>query len=401
MRTEDRKFEIDEEFADLIPPHSDEELSRLEESIQRDGCRDPLVVWSDEANGKNLLIDGHQRLTVCERHDLAYNTVPLERDTRDEALLWSIENQHARRNLTDYSRGLLSDKFIEIERRMAIERKRVGGSAGGVASGLSRTKDPHHVAEPSTMKPAKKRGRAKSKTNGESRARAAKRAGTSHETARRAKWVHERVDPETEKKLREGKTTVGKEYNRLQREEKTAAIRKKIAAQPPPDSEDGPFDVLIVDPPWRSVECSVDTTQCDQNMTREDLQAYDLPSKRAKPDSLLWLWAPNEHMHDAFHVVESWGFVPVTILTWEKNKTGSGDWLRGKTEHCIMAVRGEPSIELKNQTTLLRGKAVEHPRKPEEFYELVHLLCPGSKVEFFARESHEGIVPIGEGDDAA
>jgi len=32
----------------------------------------------------------------------------------------------------------------------------------------------------------------------------------------------------------------------------------------------------------------------------------------------------------------------------------------------------------------------EHSRKPDEFYMLVEGLCPGSKVELFAREKREG-----------
>jgi hypothetical protein len=63
---------------------------------------------------------------------------------------------------------------------------------------------------------------------------------------------------------------------------------------------------------------------------------------------------------------------------------GTGDWLRGKTEHCILAVRGQPTVTLTNQTTLLDGPVREHSRKPEEFYALVEALCPGSKVELFA-----------------
>jgi hypothetical protein len=32
-----------------------------------------------------------------------------------------------------------------------------------------------------------------------------------------------------------------------------------------------------------------------------------------------------------------------TILTWTKDRIGNGHWLRGQTEHCILAVRGNPT----------------------------------------------------------
>lgn len=47
------------EFYNLIPPLSPEELSSLEASIKQEGCRDPLVVWN------NTIIDGHHRYSIC------------------------------------------------------------------------------------------------------------------------------------------------------------------------------------------------------------------------------------------------------------------------------------------------------------------------------------------------
>ena len=73
-----------------------------------------------------------------------------------------------------------------------------------------------------------------------------------------------------------------------------------------------------------------------------------------------------------------------------KDRMGTGDWLRGQTEHCLMAVRGKPTIKLTNQTTLIHGPMREHSRKPEEFYAMVEALCPGSKHELYQRASRKG-----------
>jgi hypothetical protein len=78
------------------------------------------------------------------------------------------------------------------------------------------------------------------------------------------------------------------------------------------------------------------------------------------------------------------------ILTWVKDRFGTGDWLRGQTEHCLLCVRGRPMVTLSNQSTVLFGPVREHSRKPDEFYALVEALCPGPKVELFARTSREG-----------
>lgn len=94
-------------------------------------------------------------------------------------------------------------------------------------------------------------------------------------------------------------------------------------------------------------------------------------------------------------MLDAWGFAEKTILTWAKDRMGTGDWLRGKTEHCILAVRGAPHVNLTNQTTLLTAPLRDHSRKPDEFYALVEALCPGSKLEVFARQQRPGWVVWG------
>ncbi|MEO0594845.1 MAG: hypothetical protein AAF126_01910, partial [Chloroflexota bacterium] len=64
-------IQIDSEFKALIPPLQDDEYTRLEQSILEEGCRDALVVWQ----GKNILVDGHNRYAICTQHSLPFDTV--------------------------------------------------------------------------------------------------------------------------------------------------------------------------------------------------------------------------------------------------------------------------------------------------------------------------------------
>src|SRR5262249_39877779 len=97
----------------------------------------------------------------------------------------------------------------------------------------------------------------------------------------------------------------------------------------------------------------------------------------------------NHHMREALEILDAWGFELKTILTWAKDKMGTGDWLRGQTEHCIMAVRGKPVVTLKDQTTLLRARAGGRSVKPREFYDLVESLCPAPRYAvLFSRYQH-------------
>src|SRR5262249_57751182 len=91
----------------------------------------------------------------------------------------------------------------------------------------------------------------------------------------------------------------------------------------------------------------------------------------AHADRVLWLWATNAHLPVAFELVRAAGFTHKTVLTWVKDRMGVGDWLRGQTEHCLLAVRGRPVVTLTDQATVLQAPAREHSRKPEAFYRLV------------------------------
>ena len=153
----------------------------------------------------------------------------------------------------------------------------------------------------------------------------------------------------------------------------------------------GQFATIVVDPPWPYGSRAEDETHRARNpypdLPLDDMARLEIP---AADDCILWLWTTNAFMHDAYHILEAWGFEPKTILTWGKDRMGLGDWLRGQTEHCILAVKGSPKVTLTNQTTLLCGPMREHSRKPDEFYALVEVLCPEPRLEMFARQTRDG-----------
>jgi N6-adenosine-specific RNA methylase IME4 len=179
---------------------------------------------------------------------------------------------------------------------------------------------------------------------------------------------------------------------KIARQKKKEALATELSSKPLPQI-DGRFNVIVIDPPWRYGKRAEDITHRGRNPYPDmDLAAIEaLPvGARAEKNCVLWLWTTNAFMREAYTCLDAWGFEPKTILTWAKDRMGTGDWLRGKTEHCLMAVRGKPIVTLKNQTTLLEAPLREHSRKPDEFFALVESLCPGTKLEFFAREQRKG-----------
>ena len=77
-------LEIDPDFAGLIPPLQDTELSLLIDSILTNGCEMPLVIW----NG--TILDGHNRYRICHENSIPFavfetvpNLAPSQIRTRD------------------------------------------------------------------------------------------------------------------------------------------------------------------------------------------------------------------------------------------------------------------------------------------------------------------------------
>lgn len=117
-------MKIDPEFRDLIPPLSDEERAGLEADIVRDGrATTPLVVWNSPDGF--VLLDGHNRYEICCKHKLPHTRTdaPEWVNTRDDAMLWIIDNQANRRNLPLIDQIALKDRKIKILSERAAEKR--------------------------------------------------------------------------------------------------------------------------------------------------------------------------------------------------------------------------------------------------------------------------------------
>ena len=108
---EERKIlQIDQEFKELIPPLSKEEFNLLEENILKFGCIDPICTWN------NTIIDGHNRYSICTKHNLKFNIQAFNFELREEAKDWICANQLGTRNISDETRKYLIGKRYEMEK---------------------------------------------------------------------------------------------------------------------------------------------------------------------------------------------------------------------------------------------------------------------------------------------
>jgi len=114
----------------------------------------------------------------------------------------------------------------------------------------------------------------------------------------------------------------------------------------------------------------------------------------AAPDSVLFLWATDPLLPEAFKLIEAWGFKFKTVaFTWAKTtKTGkfhfgNGYWTRANPEQCLLATRGHPRRLACDVRQLIVSPRREHSRKPDEVYGLIERLVPGPYLELFARRT--------------
>lgn len=103
---------VDAEFEKLLPALSNEELAGLEAALLADGCLHPLVVWE----GKDILVDGHNRYRLCQKHNIPFSTMNRAFETRDEAMCWMYASQLARRNLNTELMTYCRGRHYELEK---------------------------------------------------------------------------------------------------------------------------------------------------------------------------------------------------------------------------------------------------------------------------------------------
>jgi N6-adenosine-specific RNA methylase IME4 len=121
-------------------------------------------------------------------------------------------------------------------------------------------------------------------------------------------------------------------------------------------------------------------------MTAEQIAAMPV-QEISEESAVLFLWATNPLLPDAFAVMKAWGYKYKTLLTWEKeNGSGMGYWFRGVTEHCLLGIRGDVKAFRSPVKNLIRNKVGRHSAKPDKMHEIIESVTSGmERVELFAR----------------
>lgn len=182
----------------------------------------------------------------------------------------------------------------------------------------------------------------------------------------------------------------------------------------------GPFATIVADPPWTYTYSTRTTEKAGTGwhsaaqrhygtMTMTEIKSMPI-ADLAADDAVLWLWVVNPMLPRCIEVAAAWGFEYRGLLTWAKTaKTdpsrpfiGTGYWLRGATEHAVLAVRGKPKPLVKNVPTWFSAPPSRHSEKPEIAMRIFENYTPGPRLELFARRPRDGWTTWGnEIEDAA
>ena len=188
---------MDIRFKNIIPPLSADEYAQLEKNILQDGIRDPLVIWGD------TLIDGHNRLSIAQKHGLNYKTINMDFPDDDAAKKWIIINQFGRRNLPLYERARLALELKPIIAEKAKEQQ------------LSTLKQ--NTVSQNSVERAKPIDTQKE---------VAAIAGVSHDTIARVEKIIEH--PEISDKVKSGELSINQGYQMARRNEKVQEVERRI-----------------------------------------------------------------------------------------------------------------------------------------------------------------------------
>jgi N6-adenosine-specific RNA methylase IME4 len=333
------------------------DIDGLAESISRLGLLHPIVINKD-----GTLIAGERRLAAVRK--LGWPDVRVTVVDIDDLVFGEQAENIDRKDFTVEERVAIA-RSIEI--RLGERRGRPSKEKVENFPQLTEGKTPDFVAQKAGFKNSK--------------------------TYEQAKAVVAAAEAEPEKfsKAKDDMNRTGRvngPYKRVKVARQAVAIRAEAPLLP----GRGPYRVIVADPPWpyevRKEDPSHRATHPYPQMSIAEICEFNAASI-AHDDCILWLWTTNHHLRESYDVLDAWGFQSKTILTWAKDRMGTGDWLRGQTEHCHLAVRGKPTIVLTNQTTLLHGPLRANSQKPVEFYDFVESLCPASRYAYlFSRYRH-------------
>jgi len=181
---------IDPQFAAFCDQESETHFAKLEKKLLAEGCQEKLVLWKET----NILLDGHTRLKICEKHGLGHAVRSISLSSRSEALQWIFDNQDARRNWSTGARAMAAAELKKELGKEAAKRRETTQFATAEAEGSTVVAN---LPPPANI-------------GGKARDEAAEAMNVSPRTVQSATTVLEQGSPELQDAVRKGEVSVSK-----------------------------------------------------------------------------------------------------------------------------------------------------------------------------------------------
>jgi len=372
---------INPEFEKLIPPLSPDEFAQLEANILAEGVRDPLViaVYPDD-NGQELtfLADGHNRYRIAQKHGLSFRTDERTFPGEDDVVIWMIDNQKGRRNLTDFVKLELAEvKRVRLKHKgrgiMSEARKQAWNKEG--LSIIDKPSDTPHDTQKEI----------------------AADLGWSTGKVAMGQKVMKDAPEEVKAQVRAGDISINQAYKEVKKaeiEQRRVEIREELVKHELTTGEKK-YRIIYADPPWKYGNAMPEYVTEPQDyyllMSTEDICA--MPVKEiTENNAVLFLWSTSPHLPEALEVAKAWGFEYKTTFIWDKVKHNMGHYNSVRHELLLVCVRGACTPDVKKLfDSVVSIERTEHSKKPEYFREIIETIYTyGNKIELFARQAPEG-----------
>ena len=162
---------------------------------------------------------------------------------------------------------------------------------------------------------------------------------------------------------------------------------------------DKKYKTIYIDPPWEEKGGGKIKRGADRHynlMKIDDIKALPIPDLIDADGCHLYMWVTNNFLPKVFDLLKAWGFDYITLITWNKDRFGLGQYYRGITEHCVFA-----STKKRLPYKITNGKRQQgitgfyepktiHSRKPIKMREMIEKVSYEPRIELFAREYTNG-----------
>ncbi len=159
------------------------------------------------------------------------------------------------------------------------------------------------------------------------------------------------------------------------------------------------YKTIYIDPPWNERGGGKIKRGADRHyplMKSSEIANLPVSNLIDSNGCHLYMWTTNNFLPDALEIIKQWGFDYITLITWNKDKIGLGQYFRGLTEHCIFA-----STKKRLPYKIMEGKRMQgvtgfyepktiHSRKPMTMRQMIEKVSYEPRIELFARQKIDG-----------